>query len=345
MCSFQRLLQKANDLYKQNIPFVLYKTPNSKKVRLGYCSKNTPEKYAPVFVFAPFENRQKRIEIPLENILEAAVKFENGNHIATNLTTPQNEPLEKEAHINLVKKTVDFIKKGRAKKVVIASEKKVSTAKTFTEIFERLVNNHQSAFTYVFFHIKTGIWMGATPELLIEKKGDNFKTVALAGTKPYKNNENIWEAKEIEEQKMVVESIVTALEKEKITLKIDACKTVRAGHLAHLFTKIKGQTNTKNIFQLIDLLHPTAAVCGLPTAQAYNFIVENEKIQRSFYTGFLGVIDREKSESAIFVNLRCLQLKNNTATIFAGGGITAKSDPEKEWEEILLKRKTMLKHL
>jgi isochorismate synthase len=95
---------------------------------------------------------------------------------------------------------------------------------------------------------------------------------------------------------------------------------------------------------LIDALHPTPAVCGLPKESAKEFILENEGYDRSFYTGFLGELSVE-NRSNLFVNLRCMQVKDATYYIYIGGGITSASVPEKEWEETVAKSKVMLRVL
>ena len=92
---------------------------------------------------------------------------------------------------------------------------------------------------------------------------------------------------------------------------------------------------------MLELLHPTSAVCGMPKAEAMQFILENENYDREFYSGYLGPININNA-SNIFVNLRSMKICQNTAHIYAGAGITEDSDPEKEWNETEIKMKTML---
>ena len=91
-------------------------------------------------------------------------------------------------------------------------------------------------------------------------------------------------------------------------------------------------------------MHPTPAVCGLPRDMAREFILENEKYNRSYYTGFLGELNINQ-KTALFVNLRCMQIYDNKSVIYVGGGITKDSNSEKEWEETVSKSKTMKKVL
>ena len=88
------------------------------------------------------------------------------------------------------------------------------------------------------------------------------------------------------------------------------------------------------------MLHPTPAVCGLPKEEAKQFILDNELYNRDFYTGFLGELNL-KGQTNLYVNLRCMQLKDNRISIYVGGGITADSNAENEWEETVIKAKVM----
>jgi isochorismate synthase len=84
----------------------------------------------------------------------------------------------------------------------------------------------------------------------------------------------------------------------------------------------------------------------LPKAVAKDFILKNEGYNRAYYTGFLGELNfdsfnKKSIKSDLYVNLRCMQLKNNQAHIYIGCGITKQSTPQKEWEESVNKSMTM----
>ena len=116
--------------------------------------------------------------------------------------------------------------------------------------------------------------------------------------------------------------------------------TIRAGNLLHLKADIKGKIEKFELKNLLTTLHPTPAVCGLPKEAAKSFILQNEKYDRTYYTGFLGEIN-DNSVTELFVNLRCVEIEKNLAKIYVGGGITEESDPEKEWFETHLKTRTI----
>lgn len=161
-----------------------------------------------------------------------------------------------------------------------------------------------------------------------------------------------WEEKEINEQQMVTDHIAQSLKGSNFV--VGQTYTKKAGGLLHICTEIGGKLNDDdNLTNLIEKLHPTAAVCGLPKGEAEDFIDAEEGYSRSFYTGFLGELNLEpvqqkgaseksktKKYSNLFVNLRCIQVveeKEVQAFLYIGGGITEASDPEAEWEETVEK--------
>ena len=212
---------------------------------------------------------------------------------------------------------------------------------------------------YCWYHPKVGLWLGATPETLIKIEGNRFSIMALAGTQDYKGTlDVVWQDKEKQEQQFVTDFIIENLRPSVESFKISDVETVKAGNLLHLKTMISARLNSKsNLKEIVSVLHPTPAVCGLPKFNAKQFILENEHYSRAFYTGFLGELNMEtklQSRSArrnienraytinrkstqLYVNLRCMQLKNAEAIIYIGGGITKHSVPEKEWQETVSK--------
>jgi isochorismate synthase len=119
--------------------------------------------------------------------------------------------------------------------------------------------------------------------------------------------------------------------------------TAQAGNIVHLKTryKISLKQLKGKIGKLIADLHPTPAVCGLPRNKSYELIRKTEKHDRSFYAGFLGPWNIS-GESKLFVNLRCAAIYNKKMNLYIGGGLTAESKVESEWEETVRKSQTLL---
>ncbi len=330
------------------MPFVAYKKAEQREIsaffqkdEVLYTTKNYTESG---FVFAPFDDKEKSVLIPFEKSeflsleLSFSVNFNDESLSEIDLKS-------KEKHINLVSKGVLAIKNKEFQKVVLSrKEKKEIVDFDLVTIFKRLLKKYPTAFVYVWFHPKVGLWLGATPETLLKINGINFETMSLAGTQVFKENKNvIWEQKELEEQQFVTDYITEKLS-ECSEVKQEPLKTIQAGNLLHLQTKISGKL-LGSFSELIKKLHPTPAVCGLPKLTSKKFILENENYQREFYTGFLGELNfyngKMTEKSALFVNLRCMKIENKNAYIYVGGGITKDSNPTKEFEETFAKSQVM----
>ena len=275
------------------------------------------------------------------------------NVYALHKPTPANTD-----YLNSVQEAVAAIEAGEMKKVVLSRTKKVELPSDFvlTEVFERLCEKYPTAFVSLVYlpHLDQA-WLGATPETLVgvDKEGV-FRTVALAGTQSVFDaagqtippKQAPWTQKEIEEQALVGRYIISCFKKIRVREYLEeGPKTVVAGNLMHLRSDYVVDTKAINFPELgtvmLELLHPTSAVCGMPKMAALKFIQNHENYDREFYSGFLGPVNVE-NETNLFVNLRCMKIQNQVATLYAGGGITEDSIPEKEWQETELKCQTML---
>ncbi|WP_026838030.1 chorismate-binding protein [Gillisia sp. JM1] len=322
------------------------------------------------FVFAPFKNNENPLFIP-ENDCEKTVLafFENDNYQLYTIAEPSEniDQEAKSAHINLVEQGIEAIQKTELKKVVLSRKELQKASISASEIFQNLLSLYPNAFVYIWSHPETGVWIGATPETLLKTERTKFSTMALAGTRKLQNfPEDDWTQKEIVEQQIVTDSIVFKLKElghTDETLKVSETYTSEAGSLLHLRTDISGtvKNNTTEIGAIIKALHPTPAICGLPTKAAYKFINDHENYDREFYTGYLGLLNMTteikrssrtrnqenqayssiRKDSSIFVNLRCLKFKDGEVEIYVGGGITKDSDPTSEWEETVNKTRTI----
>jgi isochorismate synthase len=177
--------------------------------------------------------------------------------------------------------------------------------------------------------------------------------MSLAGTQSGEGLESLnkatWTQKEIEEQALVSRYIINCFKKIRLReFEEIGPRTVAAGHLIHLRTDFEVNLSEVNFPELgtvmLQLLHPTSAVCGMPKEEAIRFIAAQEGYNRELYSGYLGPVNVE-DESHIFVNLRCMQIRNQQALIYAGAGITRDSDPDREWNETEIKGNIIQKAL
>ncbi|WP_420319096.1 isochorismate synthase [Ekhidna sp.] len=246
-----------------------------------------------------------------------------------------------------VSKALTEIENGTFEKVVLSRYRDATLPESFSiwSFFQTICDKYVNAFCSIAHIPGKGIWIGATPELLISNNQDQFKTVSLAGTKSLSNgqplNEIAWTQKEIEEQAMVSRYVINCFKKIRLReFHEHGPKTIKAGNLAHLKTEFIVNYNEVNFEELADqmleLLHPTSAVCGMPIDQTKPWIEKEEQYDREFYSGFLGPVNVDNS-SDLYVNLRCMKVSDGMVRFFAGAGITEDSDPHKEYEETEMK--------
>jgi isochorismate synthase len=340
------LVDKMTLHHQQNLPFVVYCKPNS-DVILGLFQDNDTlfevnDFTEKGFVFASFDGNQNYI-IP-EN--ESEQWIEKWTPTSETISLKEEDTYNSTGQIdfqNLVSKGIQAIQDNQFQKVVVSRKEAVDlTNFNLATAFENLVQQYRSAFVYCFYHPRIGTWLGATPEQLLKANATNFETMALAGTqKDTGATTVIWPQKEQEEQQFVTDYIVSKLNTVTTAVQVSAAYSVKAGSLWHIKTDISGAFGANlNLKKAIQLLHPTPAVCGVPKEISKAFIDTYEGYDRSFYTGFLGELNRDFA-SDLFVNLRCMQIENNQAHLYMGCGITKDSNPEKEWKESVNKSMTM----
>lgn len=209
--------------------------------------------------------------------------------------------------------------------------------------FVRACNNYPRMMVSLCHTPQTGTWMGSTPEILLSGHEQQWSTVALAGTMSIEgdNLPGEWSRKNREEQAFVAEYIRRMLKRCAGKVDEKGPYTARAGALVHLKTDFRFcLKDSLHLGSLLEELHPTPAVCGLPKQEAYDFILQHEGHDRRYYSGIIGWIDPE-GDTHLYVNLRCMQLHRRSATLYAGGGILPTSTAETEWEETNEKLKTM----
>lgn len=316
------------------------------------------------FVFAPFNPAAEKILFPAEYHIE----FENGtlkSKVNGTLLPIEQLPTElpffiqnyvkavDQDYIELVKTCVGQIEQGVLEKIVPSRFKDVTVTSDFNllDAFDSLCTQHPQALVSLVSSRETGTWLGATPELLVSIAQNKFKTVALAGTLPYSPTSDLrkvaWTQKEIEEQALVCRYIISCFKKIRLReYEEHGPKTSVAGNLMHLKTEFEVDLLTTNFPQLgsimLKLLHPTSAVCGMPLEPAMEFLTNQEGYDREYYSGYLGPI-HFKSESHLYVNLRCMQLFNDKVRLYAGAGVTADSMADAEWNETEIKMNNLLK--
>jgi len=345
---YSNLLDMVSLQYERKLPFVLFSLPDSEDISAMF-QKNDKLNYTvdyqdQCFVFSPFDYQDKAYCIPadLSDVYETTLNKETIDHKEIKI---QEETNIRDNYLELVGMTTKVIRSGKATKIVVSRSKTIPL-KSFviSDMIHRLLNLYPTAFRYIWYHPKTGLWCGASPEVLVKTEGKSFSTMALAGTQKYDERKNPkWTEKEIEEHQIVIDAITDHLQKVTSVLRISKTYNRRAASVVHLCADItgilkKGKANLPNI---TSYLHPTPAVCGRPQKIAKDFILMNEGYDREYYTGFLGPVCEKKACSNLFVNLRCMKIEDNMVSLYVGGGITTASNPLDEWLETQNKLVTM----
>ena len=255
--------------------------------------------------------------------------------------------MTREQHREVILKALVKIDTHEFEKVVISRTKNVSITKTMAEwlaVFRALCSRYPSACVNWFSH-GNSMWMGATPELLVSKKGKLCRSVSIAGTQPFNTeisvDDHTWKDKEIREQGIVTAYIISTLQEAGASqISTSAPYNLQAGPLVHIKTDISFESDGE-ISRVLQALHPTPAVCGFPLQESLNFISTHELHSREMYAGYFGIQDSE-GNADYYVNLRCMHIQPDKLTLYAGGGIVTGSDPDKEWEETEKKMDVML---
>ena len=350
--NYQLLVQKISNAYNNKIPFVVYSLAESEELMcyLQNDAKNhiSDDYSGEGFIFAPFDNKENAFIIP--SLASEIIKVDLPYSEISFPFVPIIEDSKGEAiHSNVLKSTLEEIQTGRLKKVVISRKKEFHLVHfNLEKLLERILATDSSAFRYVWYHPKTGLWCGASPEVLLKSDGNAFYTMALAGTQKFKEGENVfWTQKERDEQKIVTQMLMDHLENMAVVLKVSKTYNRRAGSLLHICTDVSGtfKKSHAHLKDVIAILHPTPAVCGTPKEEAKKYILDHEDYHRSYYTGFLGTISTGERKSDLYVNLRCMHIEEEKATLFVGGGITKDSQVNNEWKETQNKLQTMLQVL
>ena len=345
------ILLKLESQLQSGFPFAVYCKPGSMQVTGVF---QTNGNIYPIegftekgFVFAPFGKGQTCF-IPAEVSDVISVSL-NEQVIEISGGIPSGiDGNAKTAFESLVTKSVTAIKEGKFDKLVVSRKEMVALENiNVPVIFKKLLQAYPMAFRYCFYHPHSGLWMGATPEQLLKVENRTLHTVALAGTQLYKEGENVvWQEKEKQEQRFVTDYITTSLKDFISDIRTTEPYTFRAGNIVHIKTDISAELKAENSLRdIINTLHPTPAVCGLPKDEARDFLINNEGYDREYYSGYLGEVNIDiatgQPKTDLFVNLRCMKIEKNNAQLYIGCGITKDSDPEKEFMETVNKSMTM----
>lgn len=304
------------------------------------------------FVVAPFEvTAQQPILLIRPDEVERVSLVESGNCEAPATGRDARKWKEKRDYY-----AIDFanfhsqLVSGAFRKIVLARCADEETPDTIPplQLFHRACMLYPRMFIALVSTPKSGCWLTATPEILLDGKADAWRTIALAGTMKLEGEHlagegeaSTWSTKNIQEQRIVATYITECLEQFTGEFHEEGPRTVRAANLVHLRSDFTfSLPDNRHLGDLLHALHPTPAVCGLPKRETFAFITHNEHTPRRYYSGFMGMLDPE-TETHLYVSLRCMNIEGNRYHLYAGGGLLKDSQEELEWQETEAKLETM----
>lgn len=254
-----------------------------------------------------------------------------------------------------VRGALDEIAAGELQKLVLARSLEVTTGKRIDlgALLEHLGRAHPQASV---FAVRRGesTFVGASPERLARIRSSELHTGAVAGT-ARRGDGDREEAeaaaglhaseKERHEHDLVVADVRARLSPHCSRIEAGrAPETIAAGPVQHLSTPVCAEVHEDTtLLDIVDALHPTPALGGLPREAVPAALARHEGTSRGWYGGGVGWIDGEEGE--ITVAIRTALVREHTALLHAGAGIVAGSDPDSELEETQLKLRTLLEAL
>jgi len=310
------------------------------------------------FVMAPFEANAQfptfllepdfthKGDQPVDAILEAlsSYKITNGaSAIAQPLHQASFKEFESQVETIKQKITEGIIHKVVLSRIVVDPS---IEGIDLIVLFNALCKAYPSAFVYMLQMPGVGCWIGASPEPLLLIDGNSAKTTSIAGTQilgSHAIDEVVWKSKELDEQEIVTSYIERVLQSFGLNrFNRVGPYTYQAANLVHLRTQFdfNAELIRPALGDFIEALQPTPSVGGLPKIAAKELLVEVEKHNREYYSGFLGPINCA-DQTALFVNLRCMKVVKEGFAFFGGAGITEGSMADLEWDEISQKIMTL----
>lgn len=348
-----------DSLIRQGRNFAIYRIPGEERprfvmqdsgsARFLYHIEDLNEQSG--FIIAPFRVQAQRpivlircdrTELPADSL------FENEYPGPDERQEEESVPSEQQLKCLYTKCFTAFTEpllQGTLDKLVLSRHQMLCLPEGFSpgQAFYQACRRYTRSYVYLCHTPQTGTWLGSTPEILLSGQGGAWQTVALAGTQPLRQGELplSWDDKNRQEQQIVAAYIRKQLRSLGISFEESEPYAARAGALSHLKSDFRFALPEHNkLGDLLGLLHPTPAVCGLPKEEAYRFILRNEGYDRSYYSGFIGWLDPE-GQSDLYVNLRCMHIRAQRCTLYAGGGLLPSSSLEEEWQETEDKLQTM----
>lgn len=280
----------------------------------------------------------------------------NGAGAPASVTAAQVEGA-RDAWLDAVRETLDAIEEGRFTKAVLARTRDVALAGEIgvIDVLMALWNQHHRAHAFLFEPEPGRRLLGAAPEVLVTLRDGRISATAVAGSVRRGQDEAedrslagslLASRKDRAEHHAVVEAMVRHLNDLAADVTVqDEPHILALARIQHLETEVGARAVPGlSALRLVERLHPTPAVCGVPRDRALRFLGEAEPFERGWYAGPVGWFDTE-GEGHFVPALRTAVAVERRWRLFAGAGIVDGSEPESEWDETGIKFQPVLRAL
>ena len=372
-CLSQKIKSKKELKNLKNNKFNIISNTNNNLIFLGGASFNLNEQISSPWINTPkgeiiipkllISKLGEKVEATYvreidTNVLHTSISREykryinfikNEVEITTNKFTPtvkiKSETPTYETYIKNINTIIKSINSKTINKVVISRVVKYSLSKNISilNLIHYLNKNHSNCFNFIISFNKNKLFVGSTPEKLIQLNNKSFTIDAIAGSS--KNKNQLKASKEIDEHNFVIKHIKQEMKTIALTISIPKKPQIlNLLYIYHLYTAVSGKLKNKtHILDILTKLYPTPALLGDPPEHAFKTINKYEKISRGWYGGCIGLYDNN-GNGEFYVPIRSALIKNKDIILFSGSGIVSKSNAKKEWKETTLKLEHILSY-
>lgn len=337
--------------------FAYYRFPHEQRATYVAQHEGEPEILSSVaqlngregFVIAPFQPSDECPVVLIHPDERRVILLNGGNNSEGGLDenggiVGNGNSEEKEGYVRDFGCFHEQLQRGEFRKIVLARRSVQTTRLSAEALFAKACRMYPRLFVALVCSEASGMWLMATPEVLLQGSEGEYHTMSLAGTQKTEAPEAlVWPQKDREEQQYVTDYIEACIRTFSDDYRLQGPYTMTAAHLCHLRTDIHFRLPCADVLgDVLEALYPTPAVCGIPKEPARRFILRHEHEPRRYYSGFVGMLS-PRSDTHLFVSLRCMRLlPDGICELYAGGGLLKESEMEKEWRETEVKMQTMM---
>jgi len=256
----------------------------------------------------------------------------------------------KEEYLENVFKIKKYIQEGDTYQVNYTVKSKFEVTSSVVELFLQLIFT-QSAKYAAIINLGDKIIISSSPELFFEVDNDSIIVKPMKGTikrginlkKDSQHCEELLASeKDRAENIMIVDLLRNDIGK---ICEYDSVEVINKYHIEkyesvyQLTSEIKGKLKTNNLSDIITNLFPSGSITGAPKLSTMEIIHELEKEKRGIYTGLIGIFNKQRSIANVAIRTIVIDNQSNSGELGIGSGIVWDSQPENEYEEVLLKSK------